>query len=193
MAGRQKGRPLERMKRKDNAETLRTPRSAGRPRRSAGARRKLALTPADLVLLSLLAERPMRWIPRRIWNWSGGRSGIGPGFRGRRFYYSLEKLERTGMIALRNPMSQRRGRSAALLRRRRRAALSLANALEPRRVDDANESGRRFSPGLHFSWLGRQAQSKNKFGGEKEFLKRRAGTGRGNAYERARGSRASLS
>src|SRR5258706_14717639 len=47
------------MKRKDNAETLRTPRSVERPRRIAGARRKLALTTPDLVLLSLLAERPM--------------------------------------------------------------------------------------------------------------------------------------
>src|SRR6267378_2984896 len=97
MAGRQKGRPLEGMKRKDNAETLRTPRSVERPRRIAGARRKLALTTPDLVLLSLLAERPMHGYQanlelerREIRDWAGiSRPQV---------YYSLEKLEREGMI-----------------------------------------------------------------------------------------------
>src|SRR5438876_9812139 len=48
----------EEMKRQENAEAPRTQRKAERPRRSAQAK-KLALTTPDLVLLSLLAERPM--------------------------------------------------------------------------------------------------------------------------------------
>ncbi len=54
------------MRRKDDAEAtfgspqgkLRTPRYTERPRRGARAARRLALTTPDLVLLSLLAERP---------------------------------------------------------------------------------------------------------------------------------------
>ncbi len=56
----------ESMKRKDNAVTPRPGRGGRRalryaegPRRRLHARRKLALTTPDLVLLSLLAERPM--------------------------------------------------------------------------------------------------------------------------------------
>src|ERR1700682_6632724 len=85
------------MKRKDNAETPRALRSAEKPRRIAGARRKLALTTPDLVLLSLLAERPMHGYQanlelerREIRDWAGVSRPQG--------YYSLEKLAHAGMI-----------------------------------------------------------------------------------------------
>ena len=83
--------------RKDNAETLRTQRNAERPRRAARAARRLAVTTPDLVLLSLLAERPMHGYQanlelerREIRDWAGiSRPQV---------YYSLEKLARAGMI-----------------------------------------------------------------------------------------------
>jgi len=85
------------MRRKDNAETPRTLRRAERPRRIARATRKLPLTAPDLVLLSLLAERPMHGYQanlelehREIRDWAGiSRPQV---------YYSLEKLGRAGLI-----------------------------------------------------------------------------------------------
>src|SRR5213594_3932864 len=94
----------ERKMRKDNAETPRPSRGrrpwqrfAEKPRRSARAGRKLQLTTPDLVLLSLLAERPMHGYQanlelerREIRDWAGiSRPQV---------YYSLEKLARTGLI-----------------------------------------------------------------------------------------------
>ena len=85
------------MKRKDIAETQSAPRSAERPRRAARAARKLSLTTPDLVLLSLLAERPMHGYQanlelerREIRDWAAiSRPQV---------YYTLEKLARAGMI-----------------------------------------------------------------------------------------------
>src|SRR5580704_16758956 len=84
-------------KRQDNVETRRTQRSAQRLRKTASAKRKLELTTPDLVLLSLLAERPMHGYQanaelerREIRDWAGiSRPQV---------YYSLEKLARAGMI-----------------------------------------------------------------------------------------------
>src|SRR5713226_3302525 len=83
--------------RKDNAETQRTLRSAEGPRKIVRAGRKLVLTTPDLVLLSLLAERPMHGYEanlelerREIRDWAGiSRPQV---------YYSLEKLARAGLI-----------------------------------------------------------------------------------------------
>jgi DNA-binding PadR family transcriptional regulator len=85
------------MKRKTNAETQSTLRSAEAPKRTARARRKLALTTPDLVLLSLLAERAMHGYQanlelerREIRDWANlSRPQV---------YYSLEKLARAGLI-----------------------------------------------------------------------------------------------
>src|SRR3977135_1272535 len=129
MAGRQKGRPLERMERKDNAETLGTPRSAERPRRIARTRRKLALTTPDLVLLSLLAERPMHGYQanlelerREIRDWAGiSRPQV---------YYSLEKLERTGMLRAEEAHEPAGGPERSTFETTAKGSASLANALE---------------------------------------------------------------
>jgi DNA-binding PadR family transcriptional regulator len=83
--------------RKDNAKTQRTLRTAEGPRRIARAGRKLAVTTPDLVLLSLLAERPMHGYQanlelerREIRDWANlSRPQV---------YYSLEKLARAGFI-----------------------------------------------------------------------------------------------
>src|SRR3977135_1869507 len=131
MAGRQKGRPLERMERKDNAETLGTPRSAERPRRRAGARRKLTLTTPDLVLLSLLAEKPMHGYQanaelerREIRDWAGvSRPQV---------YYSLHKLARLGLIRDARDKEDAAGPERRVLSTsaKGRAALALALARE---------------------------------------------------------------
>src|SRR5260370_25950386 len=92
------------MEREDNAETpqpvlgrLRAQRNAEKSRRRAGRAKKVELTTPDLVLLSLLAERPMHGYEanlelerREIRDWAGiSRPQV---------YYSLEKLARPGLI-----------------------------------------------------------------------------------------------
>ncbi len=80
-----------------NAETQRAQRYGQKKDKHQGARRKLGLTTPDLVLLSLLAERPMHGYQanlelerREIRDWAGiSRPQV---------YYSLEKLARSGMI-----------------------------------------------------------------------------------------------
>ena len=88
-------RNLKPMRKNHNAEAVSVQRHAERPRKRA--RRGLALTTPDLVLLSLLAERPMHGYQanlelerREIRDWAGiSRPQV---------YYSLEKLARAGMI-----------------------------------------------------------------------------------------------
>jgi len=170
MAGRQKGRPLERMKRKDNAETLRTPRSAERPRRSAGARRKLALTTPDLVLLSLLAERPMHGYQanlelerREIRDWAGiSRPQV---------YYSLEKLERTGMIRASESHEPAAGPERSTFETTAKGSASLANALELEEWTMQRERPP-FLTWLALSWLGRPGTIEKQVRRREEFLKR---------------------
>jgi DNA-binding PadR family transcriptional regulator len=85
------------MKRQNNAETQRTLGSAGKQRKIVRASRKLALTTPDLVLLSLLAERPMHGYQanlelerREIRDWANvSRPQV---------YYSLEKLTKGRLL-----------------------------------------------------------------------------------------------
>ena len=85
------------MKGQESAETRRELRNSERPRRGARAAKRLALTTPDMVLLSLLAERPMHGYQanlelerREIRDWAGiSRPQV---------YYSLEKLARSGLI-----------------------------------------------------------------------------------------------
>ena len=85
------------MKRNDSADVQTTKRYEVKPRKRADRARRLALTTPDLVLLSLLAERPMHGYEanlelerREIRDWAGiSRPQV---------YYSLEKLARAGSI-----------------------------------------------------------------------------------------------
>ena len=80
-----------------NAETQRAQSYGRKEKKRRGAKRKLGLTTPDLVLLSLLAERPMHGYQanlelerREIRDWAGiSRPQV---------YYSLEKLARAGLI-----------------------------------------------------------------------------------------------
>src|SRR5437879_10760189 len=117
------------MKRKDNAETRRALRSAERPRRTARARRKLALTTPDLVLLSLLAERPMHGYHanlelerREIRDWAGiSRPQV---------YYSLEKLARAGLIRSLETDEPAAGPERSTFETTAKGRAALADALE---------------------------------------------------------------
>src|SRR6266404_3073516 len=117
------------MKRKDDLETPRALRSAERPRRTARARRKLALTTPDLVLLSLLAERPMHGYQanlelerREIRDWAGiSRPQV---------YYSLEKLARAGLIRSLETDEPAAGPERSSFGTTAQGRAALANALE---------------------------------------------------------------
>src|SRR5512135_596425 len=131
------------MKRKDNAEALSTQRFAEKPavsgrrlgvvvqrtNRTDRAKRAPALTTADLVLLSLLAERPMhgyqanRELERRqVRDWAGvSRPQV---------YYSLEKLLRLGLIRPARSEGASGGPERQVFATSARGRAALARALE---------------------------------------------------------------
>src|SRR5690349_14124806 len=85
------------MRKELNAETPRAQSYGRKGKKRRGAKRKLGLTTPDLVLRSLLAERPMHGYQanlelerRQVRDWAGiSRPQV---------YYSLEKLARLGLI-----------------------------------------------------------------------------------------------
>ena len=125
------------MRRDDNAEAalgapqrkLGTPRYTDRPRRGVRAARRLALTTPDLVLLSLLAERPMHGYQanlelegREIRDWAGiSRPQV---------YYSLEKLARAGLIRSLETDEPAAGPERSTFETTAKGRAALANALE---------------------------------------------------------------
>src|SRR6266481_6751676 len=117
------------MKRKDNAQAPRTPRSAENSRRSSRRPRRIALTTPDLVLLSLLAERPMHGYQanlelerREIRDWAGiSRPQV---------YYSLEKLARAGMIRASESDEPAAGPERSTFETTAKGSAALADALE---------------------------------------------------------------
>ncbi len=158
------------MKRKDNAETLRTPRSVERPRRIAGARRKLALTTPDLVLLSLLAERPMHGYQanlelerREIRDWAGiSRPQV---------YYSLEKLARAGMIRASESDEPAAGPERSTFETTAKGSAALANALELEEWTMQRERPP-FLTWVALSWLARPGVFQKQIQRRQKFLKR---------------------
>jgi DNA-binding PadR family transcriptional regulator len=125
----QKAQSRKEMKRKDNAETQSALRSAEKLRPAARATRKLPLTTPDLVLLSLLAERPMHGYQanlelerREIRDWAGiSRPQV---------YYSLEKLARTGMIRTLETGEPAAGPERSSFETTTKGRAALADALE---------------------------------------------------------------
>jgi DNA-binding PadR family transcriptional regulator len=125
------------MRRKDNAKAafgspqvkLRTPGHTERPRRGVRAARRLALTTPDLVLLSLLAERPMHGYEanlelerREIRDWAGiSRPQV---------YYSLEKLARAGLIRSLETNEPAAGPERSTFETTAKGRAALADALE---------------------------------------------------------------
>ena len=169
MPVKQTVKAAEKMKRKDNAETLRTPRGAGRPKRIAGARKKLALTTPDLVLLSLLAERPMHGYQanlelerREIRDWAGiSRPQV---------YYSLEKLVRAGMIRASETDEPAAGPERSTFETTAKGSAALANALELEEWTRQRERPT-FLTWIALSWLARPGTIEKHVQRREEFLK----------------------
>src|SRR6202521_4028771 len=168
MAGRQRGRALERMKRKDKSKTLRALRSAERPRRIAGTRRKLALTTPDLVLLSLLAERPMHGYQanlelerREIRDWAGiSRPQV---------YYSLEKLARAGLIRSLETDEPAAGPERSTFETTAKGRAALADALEREEWTTQRERPP-FMTWMALSWQARPGVFLNQLRRRRKFL-----------------------
>jgi DNA-binding PadR family transcriptional regulator len=132
--------------------------------------RKLALTTPDLVLLSLLAERPMHGYQanlelerREIRDWAGiSRPQV---------YYSLEKLARAGMIRASETEEPAAGPERSSFETTARGRAALADALE--REEWALQRERPpFLTWIALSWLVRPGAIEKQFQRREEFLKR---------------------
>jgi len=110
------------MKRKTTRDA-RAPRKRREAEKNWGRAQELALTTPDLVLLSLLAERPMHGIPGESGAGAAGNPGLA-GFRGRRFTTRWNNGA-GGMIRASESDEPAAGRNAARLRRQRRASAAL--------------------------------------------------------------------
>ena len=114
---------------KDNAKPLRALRRAERPGRRLRAARRLGLTTPDLVLLSLLAERPMHGYQanlelerREIRDWAGiSRPQV---------YYSLDKLARAGLIRAAENIEPAAGPDRSVFETTPKGRQALAETLE---------------------------------------------------------------
>lgn len=117
------------MRRNNNAAALRTLRHAERPARRVRAARRLGLTTPDLVLISLLAERPMHGYQanlelerREIREWAGiSRPQV---------YYSLDKLARAGLIRAAESAEPAAGPDRSVFETTAKGRQAFAQALE---------------------------------------------------------------
>ncbi len=157
--------------RKDNAETQRTLRSAEGPQRITRARRKLALTTPDLVLLSLLAERVMHGYQanlelerREIRDWAGiSRPQV---------YYSLEKLARAGLIRASETNEPAAGPERSTYETTTKGRVALADALE--RDEWATQRERpAFLTWIALSWQARPGIFQKQIDRRRTFLEKK--------------------
>ncbi len=153
------------MKRKDNAETQ---RYAEKTRRRAGRARRLALTMPDLVLLSLLAERPMHGYQanlelerREIRDWANlSRPQV---------YYSLEKLARAGLIRPSETGEPAAGPERCTFETTARGRAALANALEQESWTTERDRPP-FLTWMALSWQARSGVFEKQLERRREFL-----------------------
>ena len=153
----------------------RSRRAQGLQRRKAAksdarARRKLALTTPDLVLLSLLAERPMHGYQanlelegREIRDWAGiSRPQV---------YYSLEKLARSGMIRASETDEPAAGPERSTFETTAKGRAALADALE--REEWTTQRDRPpFLTWIALSWQARPGLFEKQIERRREFLER---------------------
>jgi DNA-binding PadR family transcriptional regulator len=133
-------------------------------------RLKINLTTPDLVLLSLLAERPMHGyqanaelVRREIKDWAGiSRPQV---------YYSLEKLARTGMIRSLETNEPASGPERSSFETTARGRAALADALE--REDWTTQRDRPpFLTWVALSWQARPEVVKRQIERRREFLEK---------------------
>src|SRR6267378_2618984 len=162
------------MRRKDDVEAiLGSPEGklrTARPRRGARAARKLALTTPDLVLLSLLAERPMHGYQanlelerREIRDWAGiSRPQV---------YYSLEKLARAGLIRSLETDEPAAGPERSTFETTAKGRAALADALE--REEWARQRDRpAFLTWIALSWQARPGVVQSQLERRRSFLEK---------------------
>ena len=165
------------MKKVDNAETprpgrgrLRRQRIAENPRRRAGRARRVALTTPDLVLLSLLAERPMHGYEanlelerREIRDWAGiSRPQV---------YYSLEKLARAGLIRSLETDVPAAGPERSTFETTAKGSAALAAALEREEWSTQRERPA-FLTWIALSWQARPGVFQNQMERRRAFLEK---------------------
>ena len=155
---------------KDDAETKRMLRAAESRRKVTRAARKLQLTTPDLVLLSLLAERPMHGYQanlelerREIRDWAGiSRPQV---------YYSLEKLARAGLVRSLETDEPAAGPERSSFATTNKGRSALADALE--REEWTTQRDRPpFQTWIALSWQARPGVFKKQIEWRKEFLER---------------------
>lgn len=155
---------------KKNADTKRTLRTAERRKRAARAARTLQLTTPDLVLLSLLAERPMHGYQanlelerREIRDWAGiSRPQV---------YYSLEKLARAGLLRSLETDEPAAGPERSSFETTAKGRGALADALE--REEWTTQRDRPpFQTWIALSWQARPGIFQRQMQRRKKFLER---------------------
>lgn len=152
----------------DNAETQSARSYAEKPRGRPGRARQLALTTPDLVLLSLLAERPMHGYQanvelerREIRDWAGiSRPQV---------YYSLEKLARAGLIRASETDEPAAGPERSTFRTTAKGRTALATALERQEWTRQRERPP-FQTWIALSWQARPGIFEKQIERRREFL-----------------------
>jgi DNA-binding PadR family transcriptional regulator len=173
----QEAKDEKEMKGMDNVETprpdrgkRRSSRFAEQPRRRTGRARRLALTTPDLVLLSLLAERPMHGYQanlelerREIRDWANlSRPQV---------YYSLEKLARAGLVRAAETDVPAAGPERSTFETTTKGRAALAAALE--RQDWATQRERPpFLTWIALSWQAKPGVFEKQIARRREFLER---------------------
>ena len=166
---------------KDNSETRSTQRSAERrtgnrlqpgpataARNSMRAKRETALTTPDLVLLSLLAERPMHGYQangelerRQIRDWAAVSKP--------QVYYSLEKLARAGLLRRLETDDPKAGPERSTFETTEKGREALADALE--REEWTTQRDRpAFLTWLALSWQARPGVFRKQLRKRRKFL-----------------------
>jgi len=160
----------ETMKEELNAETQRAQRYGRNEKKRRGASRKLGLTTPDLVLLSLLAERPMHGYQanlelerREIRDWAGiSRPQV---------YYSLEKLAKAGLIRGSESEEPAAGPERSSFETTAKGKAALAEALER---DEWSTQRQRpaFLTWVALSWQARPGVFEKQMERRREFLEK---------------------
>jgi DNA-binding PadR family transcriptional regulator len=158
------------MKRKENAKTQSSQRFAERPRNRAVRATRLALTTPDLVLLSLLAERPMHGYQanlelerREIRDWANlSRPQV---------YYSLEKLAHASLIRAAETGEPAAGPERSTFETTAKGRAALADALEQEDWTTARDRPP-FLTWMALSWQARPGVFKRQVERRREFLEK---------------------
>jgi DNA-binding PadR family transcriptional regulator len=157
------------MGRRQNAETQSAQGYAEKPPpRRAGRARRLGLTTPDLVLLSLLAERPMHGYQanlelerREIRDWAGiSRPQV---------YYSLEKLARAGLIRAGETNEPAAGPERSTFETTAKGRAALVEALEREEWATQREQPP-FLTWIALSWQARPGVFEKQIERRREFL-----------------------